>query len=33
LAATSGYIWLPFKFDANDRIAMTWVDSWNLNWF
>jgi hypothetical protein len=30
---TSGYIWLPFKVNAADRISMTWIDSWNMSWY
>jgi hypothetical protein len=30
---TSGYIWLPFKVNAAEKISMSWIDSWNMSWF
>jgi hypothetical protein len=32
-AATSGYIWLPFKVGSNGLISMSWIDSWNMSWY
>lgn len=32
-AATSGYIWLPFKINAADKIAISWIDKWDLSWY
>ncbi len=26
------YIWLPFRVEQ-DRIAINWLDSWNMSWF
>ena len=26
------YIWLPFRV-SNQKLSMTWVNSWNLSWF
>jgi hypothetical protein len=31
--STGTYIFLPFKVDGNNKINLTWLNSWNLKWF
>jgi hypothetical protein len=31
--STGTYIFLPFKLDANNRINLTWLNSWSMKWF